>query len=317
MSIKEHPLTSIKSTNNAYESDDIEFFYGGPLETLFDCIPPWLTRFTPTFSDDRLKSFTFDAHHILNARVADFTCVLLHYKFLDEHFHKKVASAVREENYPRNSHQYKKYLEVLENTPSLQVKGESARELKSVNDLLENGFLVVSEEYMMLVYDQQHKKGVGHDALSGEPDGLGNGAAFDRTRAMVKVQSLRAKRLQQRLQELKEQHKRELENRLQELREQLRELHQRDLENRLSDLRENSRKAKKRAVKRAVEQLREQNKRQIDKLSRRLDRTKKKAKKENRNLARQLQSMRASRSWRLLNKLSRFQERVLGQKGQG
>src|SRR5215218_2951358 len=51
MSIKEHPLTSINNTNNTYESDDIEFFYGGPLETLFDCIPPWLTRFTPTFSD--------------------------------------------------------------------------------------------------------------------------------------------------------------------------------------------------------------------------------------------------------------------------
>src|SRR5215218_3815770 len=39
MSIKEHPLTSINNTNNTYESNDIEFFYGGPLETLFDCIP--------------------------------------------------------------------------------------------------------------------------------------------------------------------------------------------------------------------------------------------------------------------------------------
>ena len=201
----------------------------------------------------------------------------------------------------------------------MQVKQESARELKSVNDLVENHFLVVSEEYMTLVYDQQRKKGAKRAAQRTEPDGglAEDAAAFDRIRARAEVQSLRAKRLQQRLQELKEQHKRELENRLQELREQLRELHQRDLENRLNDLRENSRKAKKRAVKRAVEQLREQNKRQIDKLSRRLERTKKKSKKENRNLARQLRSMRASRSWRLLNKLSRFQERVLGQKGQG
>src|SRR5215211_3146426 len=158
MSIKEHPLTR----HNTYESDDIEFFYGGAFETLFDCIPPWLTRFSLTFSDGKVKPFAGSGHRVDDARVADLTCVYLHYKFLDEHFKKKVAQAVREENYPYNSRQYKRYLEVLENTPILQVKQESARELRSVNDLVENGFLVVSEEYMMLVYEQARKNGTGH-----------------------------------------------------------------------------------------------------------------------------------------------------------
>src|SRR5215208_2254138 len=145
--IKEH------GRNNIYESDDIEYFLGGIRSSLF-ATKAYLTRFALMFSDGRLKPFAGSGHRVDNARVADLTCVYFHYKFLDEHFHKKVASAVREENYPYNSSQYKKYLEVLEKNPGLLVKGEGARELRSVNDLVENHFLVVSEEYMMLVHDE-------------------------------------------------------------------------------------------------------------------------------------------------------------------
>jgi Glycosyl transferase family 2 len=276
MSIKEHPLTR----HNTYESDDIEFFYGGAFETLFDCIPPWLTRFSLTFSDGKVKPFAGSGHRVDDARVADLSTVYLHYKFLDEHFHKKVAQAVREENYPYDSRQYKRYLEVLENSPSLQLKRETARELRSVNELVENQFLVVSEEYMMLVYEQARKNGTSHALLGDEPDGLED-PAFDRTRARAKVQSLRAKRLERRLEDVKELHQRELEK-----------------------LRENNRKAKKRAV----EKLKEQNKRKVEKLNSRLSTIRK----ENRNLVRQLQSMRASRSWRLLNRLGSLRARIPG-----
>src|SRR5215208_2470211 len=183
--IKEHPHTR----NNTYESDDIEFFYGGAFETLFDCVAPWLTRFSLTFSDGKVKPFAGSGHRVDDARVADLSTVYLHFKFLDEHFHKKVAQAVREENYPYNSRQYKRYLEVLESTPSLQVKRESAGELRSVNELVDNQFLVVSEEYMMLVYEQARKNGTGHalrqGLREGEPDGLED-PAFDRTRARAK-----------------------------------------------------------------------------------------------------------------------------------
>src|SRR5215210_2090819 len=215
MSIKEHPLTDPLTCNNTYESNDIEFFYGGAFETLFDCIPPWLTRFALTFSDGKVKQFAGSGHRVDNARVADLTSVYLHYKFLDGYFHKKVASAVREENYPYDSRQYKRYLQVLEATPSLQLKQESARELRSVNELVDNQFLVVSEEYMMLVYDQARKNGAGRTVERGEPDGLED-PAFDRTRARAKVQSLRAKRLERRLQELTEHNQTELEKRLED-----------------------------------------------------------------------------------------------------
>ena len=274
--IKEH------GRNNIYESDDIEYFLGGIRSTLFGT-KAYLTRFALMFSDGKVKPFAGSGHRVDNARVADLTCVYLHYKFLDEHFHKKVASAVREENYPYNSSQYKKYLEVLEKNPGLLVKGEGARELRSVNDLVENHFLVVSEEYMVLVYEEEERKRRSGDApRRGELGEIEDENSY-KAEAQAKAQSLRTRRLERRLEELREQNQR-LE---QELREQNQRL-------------------------RLKQELREKNWRRVEKLSRRLARTKKRTKKKNQNLARQLRSMRASRSWRLLNRLARLQARVLG-----
>jgi hypothetical protein len=212
------------------------------------------------------------------------TCVLFHYKFLDEYFHKQVARAVREKSYFKNSSEYTKYLEVLEKTPNLLVKGESARELRSVNDLVENGFLAISKEYMMLVYDEEErKKGAGHAALLGEPGrgGPQDEAAFYKAKAEAeaeaKVQSLRALRLERHLEQLREQNQREAE--------QLREQNQRE-----------------------AEKLRGQYQKRIEKLARNLARTKKK----NRVLTDQLWSVQASRSWRLLDKLGQVRTRLLG-----
>src|SRR5215218_7206143 len=277
--IKEH------GRNNIYESDDIEYFLGAIRSTLFGT-KVYLTRFALMFSDGRLKPFAGSGHRVDNARVADLTCVYLHYKFLDEHFHNKVASAVREENYPYNSSQYKKYLEVLEKNPGLLVKGEGARELRSVNELVENHFLVVSEEYMVLVYEQARKRRSDDGPRRGELGRIEDETFYKaraRARAQAKARSLRTRRLERRLEELREQNQR-LE---QELRKQNQRL-------------------------RLKQELREKNWRRVEKLSRRLARTKKRTKKKNQNLARQLRSMRASRSWRLLNKLGSLRARVLG-----
>jgi hypothetical protein len=241
--------------NNILESDDIEFFSGGIRSTLFRTTS-LLTKFPLVFSDGKIKPFDGSAHWVDNARIADLTCVLLHYKFLDEHFHRQVARAVSEGQYYNNSALYKKYLQVLDGNPTLRVKQENARELGSVNDLVDNGFLVVSEEYMMLAYDEEErKKGAGRAPRRGEPGGgPGDEAAFRRARARAEVQGLRTRRLERRLEELREQSRRE------------------------------------------VQKLRS---------------TVARVRKRNRNLARQLQSMRASRSWRLINKLGGVRDRVL------
>ena len=64
-------------------------------------------------------------------------------------------------------------------------------------------------------------------------------------------------------------------------------------------------------LQRHLKELREQNRREVQKLSSSLAR----AQKENRNLTHQLQSIKASRSVRLLNKLGRIRARMLGRKG--
>ena len=264
--------------NNTYESDDIEAFYSGLRNTLFGT-RKFLTRFALMFSDGRVKPFAGSGHWVDNARVADLTCVLFHYKFLDGYLRMKAAEGLGDQQHWNTSH-YNKYLKALDSNLSLQLKQESARELRSVNDLVENQFLVVSEEYMMLVYHQQRKKGARRAPRQLEPHGPQDEAAFDRTRAQAKVQTLRAKRLQRRLQDLTELHQSELQK--------LREHNQRQLDN-----------------------LRGQYQRRIEKLNRRLARAKKKTKKKNRAFMKQLRSIRASRSWRLLNKLARLQTRVL------
>src|SRR5215218_10054074 len=259
-SIKE--LHHLHNRNNKLESDEIEMFRDGIQNTIFGS-KPLRTKFPLVFTDGRIKPFDRSSHWVDNANIADITCVLLHYKFLDGYLHKQAAQAVREGQYHNNSARYKRYLEVLDKNPTLKMKQESARELKGVNDLVENGFLVVSEEYMMRVYEEEERKGAGgHTApLRGEPLGGERGepedeaAALYRARAQAKAQSLRANRL-----------------------------------------------------KRQLKELREQNQREVERLSKRLARFRKK----NRNLTQQLQSIRASRSVRLLNKLGRIGARVLG-----
>src|SRR5215217_4314748 len=270
--------------NNTYEIDGIEAFFGGIRETIFG-FTPYLTKHPLVLVDDRTKPVDGTLHWVDNARVADLTCVLFHYKFLDEYFHKQAVRAVREKSYFKNSSEYTKYLEVLEKTPNLLVKGESTRELESVNELVENLFLVVSKEYMLLVYDEERKKGAGHAALLGEPGAGGpeDEAAFYKAKveaeAEAKVQSLRALRLERHLEQLREQHQREAE--------QLREQHQR-----------------------RIEKLQGQYQKRIEKLGRRLARIKK----QNRLLENQLQSVQVSRSRRLLAKLGRIWAKVLGRK---
>src|SRR5919107_1851900 len=245
--------------NNTLENDDIVIFSSGIRGAIFGDNRTLLTKHPLVFLDGKVKPLHPGTHWVANARIADITCVLLHYKFLDGFFQKQAAQAVREGQYHNASARYKRYLEVLEKNPALKMKQETARELRGVNDLLENGFLVVSEEYMIMVYEEKRKGAGRHTPPLGGERGAPEDEAADlyRARAQAKVQSLRANRL-----------------------------------------------------KRHLKELREQNQREVERLSTRLARFRKK----NRTLTQQLQSIRASRSVRLLNMLARIRARMLGRK---
>ncbi len=188
----------VSGTGNVLANKDIEIYRNGIQNTLFGTLPA-LTKHPLVFLDGKVKAVDRSAHSVSNARIADFTCVLFHYKFTD-YLYELIREAARQENYMKDSGKQKRWLKVLEKTPNLLIKRETAREIESVNDLVENGFLVVSEEYMMLASNEKYK-GARH-APRGEL-GRPENEAFYRPRIEAKVQSLRARRLERRAEELK------------------------------------------------------------------------------------------------------------------
>lgn len=246
--------------SNTLASEEIKVYWDGIRNTIFKN-SAHLTKHPLMFLDDQLRPIDPTVHWVRRARVADITCVLFHYKFIGD-FYERTVRAVEEENYTNNSVKYKKFLETLERDPKLQFKLETAQELKDVNDLVDNGYLVVSAEYMVLV-DEEEKKGL---SAAGA---LGDGGPRRRLVEAFSNASARARRQAIKLRDLRLQVKM--------LEESLTKEHRRT-ENSL---------AKER---RRVELL----------------------EKRNRNLERQIQEIKGSRSWKLLDKLGRIRGRMLG-----
>jgi hypothetical protein len=149
--------------DNALADSRVEVYRGGIKRTLFGLLPA-LTKHPLVFMDGETKPMDGSEHAVSRATVADITCVVFHYNFTN-HFHQQVRRAAEEENYLRDSRKHKKYLEILKQNPSLRIRGESARELQSINDLVGNGFLVLSEDYMRLVSQREP----GENGATGEP----------------------------------------------------------------------------------------------------------------------------------------------------
>src|SRR5215208_5689769 len=100
--------------NNALENDDIVMFSSGIRGAIFGDNRILLTKHPLVFLNGKVKPLTPGPHWVANANIADISCVLLHYKFLDGYFHKQAAQAVREGQYYNASARYKRYLEVLD-----------------------------------------------------------------------------------------------------------------------------------------------------------------------------------------------------------
>ncbi len=226
----------VSGVGNVLANEEIGIYRDGIQNTLFGTLPA-LTKHPLIFLDGEVKPVDRSAHSVSNARVADLTCVLFHYKFTD-YLYELIRDAARRENYMRDSGKQKKWLKVLEETPELLIKGDTSRELKDVNDLVENGFLTVSKEYMSWVDNEEEKRVI-------RTTGGGPGSF----KVREEVQTLRARRL--------ERQARGLRNRLAEERRKVRSLGE-----------------------------------------------------TNQKLANRLERIEASRSWKLLNRLSRVQDKV-------
>lgn len=88
-------------------------------------------------------------HRIRGGVVADVTGVLVHYKYVGP-FYEHAHRAVRERSYYRNSEEYQRYLAAFAREPDLALNSPTSRELRHVDQLVDEGFLVVSEAYRRL-----------------------------------------------------------------------------------------------------------------------------------------------------------------------
>lgn len=118
---------------------------GGIRDILFNTFDR-LTKTPLVFCNDKIRPMWYSSHKVEQALIADVTVVLYHYKFVGD-FLASVERVVREENYYNNSEKYKKYLKILKATPGLRIIQKTAKELTSVNDLIENQFLIISENF--------------------------------------------------------------------------------------------------------------------------------------------------------------------------
>src|ERR671921_420901 len=82
--------------NNTLENGDIVMFSSGIRGAIFGDNRSLLTKHPLVFLDGKVKPLHPGPHWVANAKIADISCVLLHYKFLDGYFHKQAAQAVGE-----------------------------------------------------------------------------------------------------------------------------------------------------------------------------------------------------------------------------
>jgi hypothetical protein len=105
-----------------------------------------LTKF-PLTKCVRGKVLKRTDHQVRGAMVADFSCVLYHYKLAGD-FVNKTEKYAREGNYWKNSLNFRKTLERMENSESISLVSEDTMELTSLEDLIVHGFLEISGQYL-------------------------------------------------------------------------------------------------------------------------------------------------------------------------
>jgi hypothetical protein len=142
--------TAYKHSNNS--NDQIKMHWGGIRKTLFGT-NNGLTKVPLVFVGPRIKLFQTRAaagggHHVENARLADFTSALLHCPFTRS-FYEKVKDAYVTKRYGYiTSDEYDMYWRRLRENPNLSFRLETSQRYAGIESLLEEGFLMVSADYL-------------------------------------------------------------------------------------------------------------------------------------------------------------------------
>ena len=137
----------------------IKMYHGGIRRTIFGS-NNGLTKVSLFMMDGKIKPFA-QWHHALNARLADISCLLLHFPFTKA-FSEKVSEAVESGRYGYlTTDEYKLYLQELKKNEDILFVTTTAKILASLYELLDNGFLFASEKYRRWVRDRSLGERIG------------------------------------------------------------------------------------------------------------------------------------------------------------
>lgn len=148
-SYRYYDISNIAKTTYPYSRlsyDGVKMHWGGIRKRIFGS-NNGLTKAPLVFVGRRIRLFK-DWHHVENAYIANFTCVLLHYPFTSS-FYEKVKEAVTTKRYGYlTSDEYDLYWARLSREPGLTLHLDTSRRYIGVEPLIDEGFLVAASDYL-------------------------------------------------------------------------------------------------------------------------------------------------------------------------
>jgi glycosyltransferase involved in cell wall biosynthesis len=189
--------SQVGDIGNVVANERIEILQGGVMQRVFGT-SPLLTKHPLIFLDDRLTPHDLSDHWVGNARIADFTALFLHYK-LSANLYGLVRREIEERRYNNLHGKYDKIHKVLAEAPSLLMRNDTSKELKSVNELVGTRFVSVSKQYMRFVENEAQRNG--HYSEESRSERLAE--AFFNARAEVAAYGRKTSELQQELKKLR------------------------------------------------------------------------------------------------------------------
>lgn len=141
--LERRPYSAVYGESNHAPPVGLEVMHGGIRSSAFQ-VRALLTKHPLLFPSRGIAYL--HAHHVRGARVADVSAVLLHYKYVGG-FADRVEAIVKEESFSMNSREYKQYLRAIQADSGLSLYSQTASELSTVEQLLDEGFLVASERF--------------------------------------------------------------------------------------------------------------------------------------------------------------------------
>lgn len=149
-----YDLTNVIRTRDVYwmhngQSTDEHIFctFGGIRHRHFGSRCLLQTKHPLVFADDSVGVYTYDGHFMTDAPVADITTALLHYKFVSSLAELAKTNLEEGQLYHASQH-YQGFRDVLASEPDFSLLSETSSELGRVQELVDSGFLTVSERFV-------------------------------------------------------------------------------------------------------------------------------------------------------------------------